>query len=102
MTRQIICKACWDKRGPMHPEDVLAGWKQRVVFGAFKKPPVHEVKFYTGNTMDNLKLKETRTLPSLLCDYCGEPITDSSGAVAITMWRPEREGEPGDWENSYL
>lgn len=102
MTRRILCQSCYRKRGPMHPEDVLMGWTQRFVRGKAHKPPEHNVKFYSGENMESLKLTETRELSTLVCDTCNEPIPDSSEAVAITMWRPQVEAEPGEWEKEYL
>lgn len=102
MTRQIICRACYEKRGPMHPEDVLAGWNQRFVHGHAKKPAGHEIKIYTGGSLDKLKLDKTIRPASLVCDHCNEQLPDGTGSVAITMWRPARESEPDDWEKKYL
>ncbi len=102
MTRQIICRACYEKRGPMHPEDVMAGWQQRFVHGPVKKPVEHDIKVYSGPTLDTLKMVEVKHLPSLVCDRCNKPLDDGVNAVAVTMWRPRREPEPDFWEKGYL
>lgn len=102
MTRIIICLACFKKRGPMHHEDVVAGWTQRIVTGQAHKPAEHNVKFYEGKSLDSLKLTKTQELSSLVCDHCNTPIPDGTDAKAITMWRPSREVEPLDWEKDYL
>lgn len=98
MSRRIVCKACCDKRGPMHPEDVCAGFKRRIVLIKAKRPANHEVKFYIGDTLESLKLDRTESLPSLMCDDCGLPINDGQDAAAITMWRGN---EPAPWEKEY-
>ena len=82
----------------MHPEDVAMGFKRRRVELRAKKPDNLEVKFYSGNTMADLKLTETKVLKSLKCDGCGVPILDGEKAIAVTMWRGD---EPAPWEQDY-
>lgn len=96
MTRSIVCKACAAKQRPMHPEDVLNGFHRRTVdLLAVKKPDEHGITVIEDG-------KRTYTaLRSLMCDTCNEPITDGTGAVAVTYWNEHREGEPGNWEKVY-
>jgi hypothetical protein len=36
-----------------------------------------------------------------VCDLCNDTIPDGSPAVAVTMWRSDREETPGNWEKEY-
>lgn len=99
MSRRIICKPCRDKRGAQHPEDVAMGFHRRIVEIVAKKPADHGIKFYEGNTLDDLKETKTVSLETLQCDDCGEPIGDGAGAFAVTMWRGD--DEPDNWEAEY-
>lgn len=74
MSRAIICPAC-HKLKPMHPDDVMAGFKRRIVFLRLTCSPV--------------------------CDRCDRPINAGEQAVAVTYWNEHREGEPRIWEHEY-
>lgn len=87
MTRNLYCEKC--KPGPLHPEDVAIGWKQRTLTGFAKKPKEH---FLLING-------ERHDLHSLICDQCGGEIKDGTKAIGVTMWRGE---EPDTWEHEYL
>ena len=92
MKREIVCEECAKSTRPMHPEDVLQ-WMQRrtVTLAAAKKPEVHGIEV-NG---------EFTPMRSLVCDRCNTPISDGTGAVAVTWWNKNREGEPGPWEEEY-
>lgn len=95
MTRLILCPACGEARKqPIHPEDAAAGYQKRVLDIVARRPPNHAITFITDG------VSETEPLPSLMCDGCGAAIIDGSLAVAVTMWRPDRE-DALDWENEY-
>lgn len=95
MSRKILCEKCGVLK-PMHPEDVLMGFKRRrVQIGLAKKPDGLDVKIYEDG-----KLTERKILRSLFCDNCGEPIADGAPAIAETFWRGE--DEPAEWESEYM
>jgi hypothetical protein len=96
MKREILCQECGSKQHPMHPEDVLNGMKRRVVSLLVRKPPVHGLTVITDKAP-----AEFHPLRSLVCDHCNTPISDGTGAVAVTWWNTNREGEPGNWEQEY-
>jgi hypothetical protein len=91
MKREILCVACAAKTVPMHPQDVLNGFKRRITPLAVKKPDHH------GLTING----EFKPLRSLVCDHCAQPITDGTRASAVTWWNTHREDEPGLWEEEY-
>lgn len=91
MKREILCTECAAGIRPMHPQDVVDGFKRREVDLIAKKPAKHGFSV-------NGKFEELR---SLICDGCSKPITDGTGAVAVTYWNTHREGEPGPWEEEY-
>lgn len=95
MTRSIVCKACAARQRPMHPLDVLDGFHRRTVDLLAKKPAEHGITVIEGGKTTYTELR------SLMCDTCNEPITDGTGAVAVTYWNENREGEPGNWEKEY-
>jgi hypothetical protein len=89
MTRQIVCRACGIKRGAVHPEDQRAGWLRHAVFISCITPPGHGIRI-NG---------EFKPMAELHCDLCNATLTGQI-AVAITMWRPDRELRL-DWESQY-
>lgn len=94
MSRRIICQKCNDKRGPQHPLDVADGWHRRIVPISAKKPETHNITFLSDSHPPQVK-----TLASLFCDDCGQPIQDGQQAFAVTMWRGPFE--PESWEQEY-
>jgi hypothetical protein len=98
MTRRIHCAKCGFQA--QHPEDVAAGWKRRIVHLYAHKPASHiRETHYIGGERDGQT--EVENLASLECDLCGRPIADGENAVALTMWREDREPEPRAWESEY-
>ncbi len=95
MNRSIHCQTCGGYKRPMHPEDAAMGFQRRCVPIRVKKPAVHDV-----TTIIDGKVANVESLPSIMCDLCGEAIPDGTPAFALTMWR-EHEGTPGPWEQEY-
>lgn len=102
MKREIVCLPCRHKCDPLSHTDVAAGWRQRFFIGRAQKPPEHNVRIFAGRTMDSLDLKDTVKFETLVCDHCNDSIMDGDHAVAITLWHPDVEGTPGNWEGEYL
>lgn len=97
MKREILCPDCSKKMPPMHPDDVMAGIERRMrIVGRVKKPKEHTIV-----THEQGKPAEVINLPWIACDHCNTPLFDGAPAVAVTWWRPAREGEPDNWENQY-
>lgn len=72
------------------------GLKQRTVEIVTKKPAEHSI-----TTIKEGQPAEVEHLPTIVCDGCGKQLCDGSTAFAVTMWRPSREGTPGNWEQEY-
>ena len=100
MKREILCEKCATKQVPMHPEDVLNGFKRRIVSLRVAKPEGHGIETIT---IDDKGAKERsfEALPSIVCDHCGEAIRDGENVKAVTWWNTNREVEPGPWEDDY-
>lgn len=100
MVRTLLCEKC-GVLTPMHPEDVAEGWKRRRIHGLAKKPAIHQIK-----TITKMPGGESKTtvegLPILICDDCCQELPDGTPAIAVTMWREDKEGPPLDWESEYL
>lgn len=96
MVRRIHCGTCDKNTRPQHPEDVAVGWQRRRVEIRAKKPAQHNIQI-----LESGKTEQVISLPSIVCDGCGEALRDGSKAYAITEWRKDREGEPGQWEQEY-
>lgn len=97
MKREILCGECDQRTRPMHPEDVVNGYKRRRTQIRAKKPEVHT----TTVTSPGLEPVVTHHA-SLICDGCGLPIEDGVDAYAHTTWNTHREpGEPQNWEQEY-
>lgn len=90
MNRLIVCRE--HKPEPMHPYDVAAGWKRRVVYLAVAAAPPPGHGFYVNGGYE--------PVPATLCDNCGKAL-NSDVAIAVTMWRSAVEPEPDDWEKDY-
>lgn len=96
MTRQIICLGCHtNKSQALDSRDVAMGWQQRQEYLTVICPSEH------GYTIKDSKGSRRVPLRTLCCDLCGESISNTAIAVAITRWTTEREGTPGPWEKEY-
>src|SRR5688572_14121476 len=92
--RRIVCQKCAEKhrsRG-IHPEDEANGFQRRLVQLCVKVPKDHAIQIIGDG------LTKTATLPSILCDDCGDPIPDGTLATALSMWRG---GYLAAWEHEY-
>lgn len=78
MICKILCPKCAGTWLPPSPEDVSAGWRQRMVeIPRAGKPPEQSY---------------------LVCDGCNLAINDGDLAIAVTLWRGK---EPHNWESEY-
>jgi hypothetical protein len=90
MTRMLYCEKCGSAASE-NAEDKAEGWLWRKVSFVVTKPADH-FRIVNG-------VKEE--LSSIGCDRCGDDIPDGKRVFGITMWRPQREDEPGPWETEY-
>jgi hypothetical protein len=92
--RKLLCRDCGDKAA-LDPQDAAMGWKfRKVVVGASSVPADHGIR-----TISETESK-FHPIADLVCDNCSAIIT-ASVLVATTMWRPERDGVPRDWESKF-
>lgn len=96
MVRTLLCEKC-GVLTPMHPQDVAEGWKRRRIHGLAKKPDIHQMKIITGSE------EEVFDIPVLACDGCMQALPDGTPAIAVTMWREDKDGRyAGFWEHEFL
>lgn len=97
--RRIVCSECRTAATqPMHPEDVVMGFKRRIVTISRSKRPeglaTKEIVYRPDGHQD----VTIREVTSMLCDHCGEVIAYGEPVTAVTMWRGD---EPPEWEKEY-
>lgn len=102
MIQRIQCIAC-HKTNPIDPDplDVQDGWRFRTVVQRVKSPADHHISMHIIERRKITEIKRT-DLPFLICDFCNAKINDGDEAACYTMWRADREPEPGPWEKDYL
>jgi hypothetical protein len=90
MIRRMYCFKCGGEAmaRPFDAEDYADGWRFRYREITAYKPAVHSA---------GINGKEIK-LPGLICDFCGDDISDGTKAVAFTMWQGT---EPEVWETEY-
>lgn len=93
--RRIVCQKCFEKyhNKGMHPEDEAMGFHKRVVKLRVKRPADHSFQIISDS-----EPTRTESLPSILCDDCGDAIPDGTEATAVSMWQ---RGMLGEWEHEY-
>ena len=89
MSRNLYCKTCGEKYGPMEEEDRADGWRDRRVWQAVQKPADHVI-MVDGQRTD---------LPSLVCDLCNAVIPDGEQALLVTTYHAT--APVAAWEHEY-